>query len=55
MVSRKASRRDMPGIHGWYWKNLTSEPITITLNAAGYIERGIDFRESGRTEVAIPE
>ena len=44
-----------PGIHGWYWKNLTSEPITITLNTAGYIERGIEFRESGRTEVAIPE
>jgi hypothetical protein len=44
-----------PGIHGWYWKNLTSDPITITLNTAGYIERGIEFRESGRTEVAIPE
>ena len=44
-----------PGIHGWYWKNLTSDPITITLNTAGYIESGIEFRESGRTEVAIPE
>jgi len=44
-----------PGIHGWYWKNLTSDPITITLNSAGYFQRGIEFRESGRTEVAIPE
>ena len=44
-----------PGIHGWYWKNLTAAPITITLNTAGSFERGIEFRESGRTEVAIPE
>ena len=44
-----------PGIHGWYWKNLTSDPIKITLNSAGYFQRGIEFRESGRTEVAIPE
>jgi hypothetical protein len=44
-----------PGIHGWYWKNLTPESITITLNSTGYFERGIEFRESGRTEVAIPE
>jgi hypothetical protein len=44
-----------PGIHGWYWKNLTSASITITLNTAGYFQRGIEFRESGRTEVAIPE
>jgi hypothetical protein len=44
-----------PGIHGWYWKNLTSDPIKITLNAAGHFQRGIEFRESGRTEVTIPE
>jgi hypothetical protein len=24
------------GRHGWYWKNLTAEPATITLEAAGY-------------------
>jgi hypothetical protein len=44
-----------PGIHGWYWKNLTSDPITITLNTAGYFERGTEYRESGRTEHTIPE
>jgi hypothetical protein len=44
-----------PGIHGWYWKNLTSDPITITLNTAGYFQHGIEFRKSGRTEVPIPE
>jgi hypothetical protein len=44
-----------PGIHGWYWKNLSSNPITITLNAVGYFERGTEFRESGVTEHTIPE
>lgn len=24
------------GRHGWYWKNLSAEPATITLEAAGY-------------------
>lgn len=44
-----------PGIHGWYWKNLSSTPITITLNTVGFYSKGIEFRESGRTEHAIPE
>jgi hypothetical protein len=44
-----------PGIHGWYWKNLTSDAIKITLNSAGYFERGTEYRESGLTEHRIPE
>jgi len=24
------------GQHGWYWRNLTEEPVTITLEVAGY-------------------
>lgn len=44
-----------PGIHGWYWKNLTDQPIKITLNAAGYFTRGTEFRESGVTEHQIPQ
>lgn len=24
------------GVHGWYWKNLSSEPVTIVLNASGF-------------------
>ncbi len=24
------------GNHGWYWKNLSTEPATITLEASGY-------------------
>jgi hypothetical protein len=27
------------GMHGWYWKNLSSEPATITLEASGYYSR----------------
>ncbi len=26
------------GIHGWYWLNLTGEPLTITLQMAGFYE-----------------
>jgi hypothetical protein len=24
------------GVHGWYWRNPSDKPVTITLNAAGY-------------------
>lgn len=24
------------GLHGWYWKNSSSEPITVTLSIGGY-------------------
>jgi hypothetical protein len=24
------------GVHGWYWKNLSSEPVTIVLQASGF-------------------
>jgi hypothetical protein len=27
------------GVHGWYWKNLSTEPATITLEASGYYTR----------------
>ena len=27
------------GNHGWYWKNLSSEPATITLEASGYYKK----------------
>lgn len=27
------------GNHGWYWKNSSSEPVTITLEASGYYTR----------------
>jgi hypothetical protein len=27
------------GNHGWYWKNSSAEPVTITLEAAGFYSR----------------
>jgi len=24
------------GVHGWYWKNKTSEPVTVVLRASGF-------------------
>jgi len=30
------------GVHGWYWKNSTSEPITVLLNTSGV------YKEIGR-------
>jgi hypothetical protein len=24
------------GVHGWYWKNLSSEPVTVVLSASGF-------------------
>jgi hypothetical protein len=24
------------GVHGWYWKNKSTEPVTLTLQASGF-------------------
>ena len=44
-----------PGIHGWYWKNLSGDTITITLNTVGFFERGTEFNKDGITEHDITE
>ena len=33
-----------PGIHGWYWENVGSEEITVTLTTAGYYNLAHEFR-----------
>jgi hypothetical protein len=33
-----------PGIHGWWWENLSDEPITVTLTTAGYYNLSHEFR-----------
>jgi len=33
-----------PGIHGWFWQNPTSTPITVTLTSAGYYNIAHEFR-----------
>lgn len=43
------------GIHGWYWKNNTDKPITLTLRAAGFFERGHLFGPKMSDTFDIPE
>ena len=31
------------GIHGWWWKNLGSDDITVTIKSAGFYTAGIEF------------
>lgn len=33
-----------PGIHGWYWENLSDQEITVTLTTAGYYNISHEFR-----------
>jgi len=39
-----------PGIHGWYWENTTDQPITVTLNSAGYYNLSHEFRSGQPTK-----
>ena len=32
------------GIHGWYWQNRGTEPVTVTLSSAGYYNLSHEFR-----------
>ena len=32
------------GIHGWYWENLGSQPITVTLRSSGFYNLSHEFR-----------
>jgi len=34
-----------PGIHGWYWRNETDRPVTVTLDTAGFFEVAAEFQE----------
>jgi hypothetical protein len=31
------------GIHGWYWLNEGSQPVTLTLNAAGFFAQATEY------------
>lgn len=33
-----------PGIHGWYWKNPTDQPIMVTLSTSGFYSLAHEFR-----------
>jgi hypothetical protein len=36
------------GIHGWYWENKGSTPVTVTLTSAGFYTRATEFRTNKR-------
>jgi hypothetical protein len=38
-----------PGIHGWFWENLTNKEITVTLTSTGFYEGAIEFSAKGQT------
>ena len=39
-----------PGIHGWFWENKTSEPVTVTLTASGFYNMSHEFRANAPTK-----
>lgn len=38
------------GIHGWYWQNTGSEPVTVTLTSSGFYNLAHEFRPDGSVE-----
>ena len=44
------------GIHGWYWENKGSAPVTVTLTTAGFYNRATLFLPKERPQaIDIPE
>jgi hypothetical protein len=37
------------GIHGWFWENTTGQPVTVTLQSAGFYNLAHEFRGTGVT------
>jgi len=35
------------GIHGWFWENTTDQPVTVTLQSAGFYNLAHEFRADG--------
>jgi hypothetical protein len=44
-----------PGIHGWFWENLTSGDITVTLKSTGFYASAIEFTPNGQQPHQLPE
>jgi hypothetical protein len=38
-----------PGIHGWFWENLTENEITVSLTSTGFYASAIEFSATGQT------
>jgi hypothetical protein len=44
-----------PGIHGWFWENLTDKDITVTLTSTGFYASAIEFSATGQTPHELPD
>jgi len=44
-----------PGIHGWFWENLTTSEVTVTLKSTGFYASAIEFSASGQKPHELPE
>jgi hypothetical protein len=42
-----------PGIHGWFWENLTAERIRVTLTTSGLFGDATEFRDGERIRHSI--
>jgi hypothetical protein len=35
------------GIHGWYWENAGTEPVTVRVTSAGFYSNAVEIRSNG--------
>jgi len=43
------------GIHGWFWENLDTNDITITLTSTGFYASAIEFTPDGQKPHTLPD
>ena len=43
------------GIHGWFWENLGTDDITITLTSTGFYASAIEFSADGQKPHELPD
>jgi hypothetical protein len=43
------------GIHGWFWENLSTDDVTITLTSTGFYASAIEFSADGQKPHELPD
>ena len=43
------------GIHGWFWENLGTDDITVTLTSTGFYASAIEFSADGQKPHELPD
>jgi hypothetical protein len=43
------------GIHGWFWENLSTDDITLTLTSTGFYASATEFNASGQKPHELPD